>query len=75
MTVDLSSFDAAEAAFYRAFEHGDYDAMAQIWDDAEDIILCASARSDVGGSQRRPAQLEDDSVRFGWNAIHPEASG
>lgn len=40
MTVDLSSFDAAEAAFYRAFERGDYDAMVQIWDDAEDVI-CA----------------------------------
>ena len=66
MTVDLSSLDAAEAAFYQAFERGDYDAMVQIWDDAEDVICAHPLGPTLAGA---------NAVMRSWKMILSDAGG
>ncbi|MEO1766068.1 YybH family protein [Thiobacter aerophilum] len=49
MTTRFPSPEDAEAAFYRAFERNDLDAMLAVWDEAEDVICVHPMGSPLKG--------------------------
>jgi ketosteroid isomerase-like protein len=58
--AEFSSPEEAEAAFYRAFEAGDLDAMMAVWADDEDIVCIHPGSDRLVGSY---------AVRQSWRQI------
>ena len=49
MLIDLSTAESAEAAFYHAFETGDVQAMAAVWEQSEDVVCVHPAHTALTG--------------------------
>lgn len=60
MNVRFPSPEEAEAAFYRAFEQNDLDAMLAVWDEAEDVVCVHPMGSPLRGAR---------AVAQGWREI------
>lgn len=51
MSLPFNSPELAELAFYRAFEARDADAMATIWDEADDILCVHPMSGPLNGRE------------------------
>jgi ketosteroid isomerase-like protein len=64
--VNFASAEAVEAAFYRAFRHGDVDAMARVWLDGPEVSCIHPGRTGLCGH---------DAVMASWRAILQAGDG
>lgn len=80
MIIDLSSADAAEAAFYHAFENGDMAAMQALWDDADDVLCVHPMGAPLVGLQAvleswRALMASGERLRFTPRVVSRQLSG
>jgi ketosteroid isomerase-like protein len=66
-----SSAEAAEAAFYEALQHGDVDAVMQVWGDDDDIVCVHPGGPRLVGAAAIRASFEQ-LLAGGALAIHAE---